>query len=108
MCTHLFAPTSKKNNVKQQGARLMEQSVDDLISQFNQGNSRAYTTIYNLCAPSIYYFAKRFVNDSEVAEEIPPNTFIKLFLLHPNFDILPNIRSSLRITALNSFLNYLP
>ncbi len=107
MCTHLFAPTSKKNNVKQQGARLMEQSVDDLISQFNQGNSRAYTTIYNLCAPSIYYFAKRFVNDREVAEEITADTFIKLFLLHPNFDSLPNIRAFLRITARNSCLNYL-
>src|SRR5260370_13259962 len=107
MCTHLFAPISKKNNVKQQGARLMEQSVDDLISQFNQGNSRAYTTIYNLCAPSIYYFAKRFVDDRAVAEEITADTFIKLYRLHTKFDTLPNIQAFLRITTRNACLNYL-
>jgi RNA polymerase sigma-70 factor (ECF subfamily) len=85
----------------------MEQSVDDLISQFNQGNSRAFTAIYNLCAPSIYYFAKQLVDDREVAEDITADTFIKLFLLHPNFDSLPNIRAFLRITTRNACLNYL-
>ncbi|HWK05564.1 MAG TPA: RNA polymerase sigma-70 factor [Puia sp.] len=85
----------------------MEQSANDLISQFNQGNSRAYTTIYNLCAPSIYYFAKRFVGDREVAEDITADTFIKLFRLHANFDSLINIRAFLRITTRNACLNYL-
>jgi RNA polymerase sigma-70 factor (ECF subfamily) len=100
-------PQPVKNNVKQQGEGLMEQFADDLISQFNQGNSRAYTTIYNLCAPSIYYFAKRFVGDREVAEDITADTFIKLFRLHANFDSLINIRAFLRITTRNACLNYL-
>src|SRR5947207_569153 len=85
----------------------MEQSADDLISQFRRGNSLAYTTIYNLCAPSIYYFAKRFVNEREVAEDITADTFIKLYRLHENFDTLLNIRAFLHITARNACLNYL-
>jgi RNA polymerase sigma-70 factor (family 1) len=85
----------------------MEQPTDELVSQFSQGNSGAFTSIYNLCAPSIYYFAKKFVADKSVAEDITADTFIKLFLLHPNFDSLPNIRAFLRITARNSCLNYL-
>lgn len=85
----------------------MEQSVHDLIFQFNQGDSRAYTTIYNLCAPATYYFAKRFVVEREVAEDITADTFVKLFRLHANFDSLPNIQAFLRITARNACLNYL-
>lgn len=85
----------------------MEQSVHDLIFQFNQGNSRAYTTIYNLCAPGTYYFARRFVGDREVAEDITADTFIKLYRLHANFESLPNIQAFLRITARNACLNYL-
>ena len=100
-------PWTGNNNVKRQGEGLMEQSVHDLIPQFNQGNSRAYTSIYNLYAPSIYYFAKRFVNDRNVAEDITADTFIKLFKLHANFDNLPNIQAFLRITTRNACLNYL-
>src|SRR5882762_10309268 len=85
----------------------MEQPVHELISQFNRGNSRAYTTIYHLCAPSTYYFAKRFVDDRGVAEDITADTFIKLFRLHANFDNLTNIQAFLRITVRNACLNYL-
>jgi RNA polymerase sigma-70 factor (ECF subfamily) len=85
----------------------MEQSADDLVSQFNRGNSRAYNAIYNLYAPSIYYFAKRFVGDRSVAEDIAADSFIKLYRLHTNFSSLPNIQAFLRITTRNACLNYL-
>ncbi|SRR5258708_886874 len=85
----------------------MEQSVHDLISQFNHGNTRAYTTIYHLCSPATYYFAKRFVNDREVAEDITADVFIKLYRLHGHFDSLPGIQAFLRVTTRNACLNYL-
>ncbi|HEV9037360.1 MAG TPA: RNA polymerase sigma-70 factor [Puia sp.] len=85
----------------------MEPSVQDLILQFNRGSAQAYTIIYNLCSPSIYYFAKRFVGDRQAAEEITADSFIKLYRLHDNFDSLPNIRAFLRITTRNACLNYL-
>jgi RNA polymerase sigma-70 factor (family 1) len=87
----------------------MESTVDDfnLISQFKEGNSGAFKVIYDLFAPGIYYFARRFVDDRIIAEDITSDTFIKLFLLHTNFDSLPNIRAFLNITTRNSCLNYL-
>jgi RNA polymerase sigma-70 factor (ECF subfamily) len=85
----------------------MEQSIEDLISQFNRGNSRAYTAIYNLCSPATYYFARRFVNDREVAEDITADAFIKLYRLQGNFDSLPGIQAFLRVTTRNACLNHL-
>jgi RNA polymerase sigma-70 factor (ECF subfamily) len=85
----------------------MEQSVHDLIDQFKQGNSRAYMAIYNLCSPAVYYFARRFVRDREVAEDIAADSFIRLYRLHANFDSLPTIQSFLRVTTRNACLNYL-
>jgi RNA polymerase sigma-70 factor (ECF subfamily) len=85
----------------------MEQTVDDLISQFNRGSSLAYTTVYNSCAPSIYYFAKKFVQNREVAEDITADAFIKLYRLHANFNSMGNIQAFLRITVRNACLNYL-
>jgi RNA polymerase sigma-70 factor (family 1) len=85
----------------------MEQSADDLIFQFRRGSSHAYTAIYNLMAPSIYYFARRLVEDKEAAEDITADTFIKLYQMSPNFNSLPNIRAFLFVTTRNACLNYL-
>ncbi|HEY8967608.1 MAG TPA: RNA polymerase sigma-70 factor, partial [Puia sp.] len=61
----------------------------------------------NLCAPSIYYFAKKFVGSREVAEDITADAFIKLYRLRANFNSLTNIKAFLHITVRNACLNYL-
>jgi RNA polymerase sigma-70 factor (ECF subfamily) len=85
----------------------MEQPDNDLIIQFNQGDTEAFTAIYNNYYLILYNFVKKFVPEREDAEDITADIFIKLWRLHANFDSIKNIEAFLYITGRNACLDFL-
>ncbi|HEX9504019.1 MAG TPA: RNA polymerase sigma-70 factor [Patescibacteria group bacterium] len=85
----------------------MEQPDNDLILQFNHGDTEAFAAIYNKYHLTLYYFVKRFIPEREDAEDITADIFVKLWKLHANFDSIKNIEAFLYITGRNACLNFL-
>ena len=85
----------------------MEQPENDLIVQFTQGDTEAFTTIYNRFYPKLYYFVKRFVPEREDAEDITADVFAKLWKLRANLQTIKNIEAFLYITGRNACLDFL-
>lgn len=85
----------------------MEQPENDLIVQFNQGDTEAFTTIYNRYYSTLYYFVKRFVPEREDAEDLTADVFVKLWKLRSNLHTIKNIEAFLYITGRNTCLDFL-
>jgi RNA polymerase sigma-70 factor (ECF subfamily) len=86
---------------------LMEQPENDLIVQFNQGDTEAFTTIYTRYYCTLYYFVKRFIPEREDAEDITADVFVKLWKLRANLQTIKNIEAFLYITGRNACLDFL-
>jgi RNA polymerase sigma-70 factor (ECF subfamily) len=85
----------------------MEQPENDLIVQFNQGDTEAFTTIYKRYYSTLYYFVKRFVPEREDAEDLTADVFVKLWKLRSNLHTIKNIEAFLYITGRNTCLDFL-
>ncbi|HEX9504022.1 MAG TPA: RNA polymerase sigma-70 factor [Patescibacteria group bacterium] len=85
----------------------MEQPDNDLILQFNHGDTEAFTAIYNNYYLTLYYFVKKFIPEREDVEDITADIFIKLWRMHANFDNIKNIEAFLYITGRNACLDFL-
>lgn len=85
----------------------MKHLGQDLVTQFTQGNTRAFTTIYNIYYPRLFNFVKRLVDNRQEAQDITAETFVKLWRLHQNFPTHDNIRAFLFVTARNACYDYL-
>src|SRR5580698_10202411 len=85
----------------------MERSGNDLILQFNQGDTAAFSAIYNEYYPSIYYYVRRFINEREDAEDITADIFVKLWKVHTNITSINNARAFLYTTARNTCIDFL-
>jgi RNA polymerase sigma-70 factor (family 1) len=86
---------------------LMEQTDNDLIIQFNQGDTEAFTAIYNNYYLTLYNFVKKFVPEREDAEDITADIFTKLWRMHARFDSIKNIEAFLYITGRNTCFDFL-
>lgn len=85
----------------------MEQPDNDLIIQFNQGDTEAFTAIYNNYYLTLYRFVRKFVPEREDAEDITADIFFKLWKLRANFNNIKNIEAFLYITGRNACLDFL-
>jgi RNA polymerase sigma-70 factor (ECF subfamily) len=85
----------------------MEQPENDLIVQFSQGDSVAFTAIYNRYYSRLYYFVKKFVPEREDAEDITADIFAKLWKMRHNLHTIKNIEAFLYITGRNACLDFL-
>ena len=85
----------------------MEQPDNDLIIQFNHGDTEAFTAIYNNYYLTLYNFVKKFIPKREDAEDITADIFVKLWRMHTRFDSIKNIEAFLYITGRNACLNFL-
>lgn len=82
-------------------------SVHDFcIDRFRLGSRGDFKHVYDLYYKVIYTFAYNLVKDTEEAQDITTETFIKLWGLHGNFENLLNIKAFLYITARNFCLDY--
>lgn len=85
----------------------MEQPDNDLIFQFNHGDTQAFTAIYNSYYLTLYNFVKKFIPEKEDAEDITADIFVKLWRMHTRFDSIKNIEAFLYITGRNACLDFL-
>ena len=84
-----------------------EQAGDEIVSGFNKGNQRSFSSIFNTYYASLCFFAERMILDKQEAEDIVEETFVKLWRLHANFETMQNIKAFLYITTKNACLNYI-
>lgn len=87
----------------------MQYSADDilLLELFNKGSEDAVKEIYLLFYKSLCYFLKEITGNSEDAEDIAVDSFLKLWEKNRRFESIHGIRSFLYITAKNLALNLL-
>jgi RNA polymerase sigma-70 factor (family 1) len=85
----------------------MERSGNDLIVQFNRGDTAAFSAIYNEYYPGIYYFVRRFINKREDAEDITADIFVKLWKMHTDITSINNAQAFLYISARNTCIDFL-
>jgi RNA polymerase sigma-70 factor (ECF subfamily) len=79
----------------------------DLLQEFQSGDERAFSRIYDMYYSRIWYYARYFVPDHEKARDITAESFVKLWQMRGKFDDLKKIRFFLEITTRNSCFNLL-
>lgn len=78
----------------------------ELLAKMAAGDEHAFTSIYELTYPGLYYFAKQYV-DEEKAKDIVAETYVKLWKSPRNFENLPHINSYIRAIARNACIDLL-
>lgn len=84
-----------------------EQAGDEIVTEFNKGNQKSFSSIFNTYYPSLCFFAERMIVDKQEAEDIVEESFVKLWRLHANFETMRNIKAFLYITTKNACLNFI-
>lgn len=76
-----------------------------LISQLKQGSERAFSDLYNIYAHQLLAFCKRYVKDSEKAEEIVQDVFIALWRNREKISQDTSIKGLLFVSARRLLIN---
>lgn len=84
-----------------------EQAGDEIVSEFNKGNERSFSSIFNTYYSSLCFFAEKMILDKQEAEDIVEESFVKLWRLHANFETMQNVKAFLYITTRNACINYI-
>jgi RNA polymerase sigma-70 factor (ECF subfamily) len=80
-------------------------SFDDFDMQSAAGRKTAFEFVYKRHFVFIFHIAKRFVTDSQLAEDITTEVFLKLWERFDNFTNLQSIQSFLYTSAKNACIN---
>jgi RNA polymerase sigma-70 factor (family 1) len=78
-----------------------------LLIEFREGNDLAMKRIFQMHWKTQVFFARRFVAEKEIAEEIVSNVFLKLWGLREGFASLPSIRSFLYVSVRNACVDHI-
>lgn len=78
-----------------------------LIQQFRAGSEEAFTTIYKLLYRRVYWFARKFTDETEDARDLTAETFVQLWQQHQAFHTLDAISAFLYVTVRNKCFNLL-
>jgi RNA polymerase sigma-70 factor (family 1) len=79
----------------------------EFLAELQRGSQAAFARLYNQEFTSVFYFARRFVADSQAAEDITTDTFVKLCERLNDFESIEAIHSFLMVTVKNACLNHL-
>lgn len=81
---------------------------DEGLSQLlKQDVRKGFEVLYNHQFTTVFYFARRFVEEQQCAEDITTEAFLKLWQRINDFNNVSAIRSFLYTTTKNACLNYL-
>lgn len=78
-----------------------------LLREFRTGNTLAMKRIFHLHWKTQVFFARRFVPEPAISEDIVSDVFVKLWARREGFSSLPSIRSFLYIATRNACLDHL-
>ncbi len=77
------------------------------ISLIAKGDQRKFRQLMDLTADELFLFAKGFLRNKEVAEEIVSDVFVKIWNNRSEFGKIKNLKSYLFISVKNGCLSYL-
>ena len=80
---------------------------NNLLEDFRNGSETAIKKLYMLYYRPLCYFNQRLINDSQEAEDISTETFLKLLKKKQDFDNLSEIKSFLFTASKNACLDFL-
>lgn len=78
-----------------------------LIHALRNGKEDGLIGIYRLYNKPLLFFARKYVKDYQIAEEIVSDVFVKVWERRSNFHSLDNVRAFLYIATKNRCLNQL-
>ena len=78
-----------------------------LINQLKNGNTNALKTIFNLYSERLFYYAFKFINNKEIAEEIVQDVFIAIWMKRAELNIQKSVESYLYSSVKNRSISYL-
>lgn len=79
----------------------------ELFRAFHEGEADAVQSIYQLYYKPLCFFAQRFTEDHDAAQDIATDSFIKMLDKRLDFQNLSNVRSFLYLVTKNACLNQL-
>lgn len=79
----------------------------ELFNAFHEGKADAVESIYQLYYKPLCFFAERFTEDREAAQDVATDSFIKMLDKRTEFQNLSNLRSFLYLVTKNACLNQL-
>jgi len=79
----------------------------NLVTLFNRGDERAFHGLYQQLYPSILVFANNMVSNTQEAQDICTDCFIKLFQCNEKFESIQNVKAFLFTITRNACINSL-
>jgi len=80
--------------------------TEKFIRDFQRGDQIAFNAVYEKYFSAIYVFCRKLVRQSDEAEDITTESFIKLFQYHDKIGSQAHIRGFLYVTSRNGCLRY--
>lgn len=77
----------------------------ELLSRLKLGDELAFDHVYGLLYKPLCFFAEKMVNDSNVAEDIVTDCFVKLLEKKPDFETLLQLKSYLYNSVRNACID---
>ena len=85
----------------------MQPTEKQLLSQIKKSHVGAYKSIFDIYYRDLYFFARKFLENREVAEEIVQDVFIALWENRAVLNIEKSLKSYLFTSVKNRSVNYL-
>jgi len=82
-------------------------SGHNLVALFNSGNEKAFQAIYEELCPGVFLLAYNMLDNTQEAQDVCADSFIKLFQVDEHFDRIENIKAFLYRITRNACLNLL-
>ncbi len=79
---------------------------ENTILEFQHGDMQSYRLIFNELYPVMCLFSKKFLTDSDDAEDIVQEVFIELWNQHAKFESFEQIKAFLYLSIKNRCLNF--
>ncbi|OQP56858.1 hypothetical protein A3860_09755 [Niastella vici] len=78
-----------------------------LMQQFRAGSEDAFTTVYRQLYQRVFWFARKFVDETEDARDLTAETFVQLWQQNNTFPTLDAVAAFLYVTVRNKCYNLL-
>jgi RNA polymerase sigma-70 factor (ECF subfamily) len=79
----------------------------EYLEKIHSGDTNAFSFLFRKYYGPLYQFAGRFVKDTQAAENIVQDVFVKLWINRKNWHIKSSLKSYLYTAVKNHSLNYL-
>jgi RNA polymerase sigma-19 factor, ECF subfamily len=86
--------------------RITENPATEKNKRLKQQKIPEFEEIFQLFNPALCFFARRWVNDSAIAQDIVTEVFVKLWQKRSDFDTLYSIKAFLYISTRNACINH--